>query len=63
MYQELEGLEVLENQMARNFEMLKERRENDRFSGTFKGQIFNWGGRLFAIYCIFRVISVSHSYI
>jgi hypothetical protein len=46
--------------MARNFDALKERRENDKFSATLKGKIFNWGGRLFAIYCIFRVISVSH---
>jgi hypothetical protein len=57
--QELKGLEALEFQMVRNYEVLKERRENDIFSGTFKGIIFNWGGRLFAIYCVFRVISVS----
>jgi len=55
--QELKGLEALEFQMARNLEALKERRENDRFSTTFRGRLFNWGGQLFAIYCIFRVIS------
>jgi len=55
--QELKGLVALEFQMARNFDVLKTRRENDKFSGTFKGKVFNWGGRLFAIYCIFRVIS------
>jgi hypothetical protein len=57
--QELKGLEALEFQMARNLEALKERREYGKFSGTFKGKIFNWGGRLFALYCVFRVISVS----
>jgi len=57
--QELKGLEALEFQMARNFETLKEHREHDKFSGTLKGKIFNWGGQLFAIYCVFRVISVS----
>lgn len=45
--------------MARNFEGLKERRENDKFSATLKGKIFNWGGQLFAIYCVLRIISVS----
>lgn len=59
MSQELRGLESLEIQMARNYEALKERHEYAKFSRTFKGQLFNWGGQLFAIYCIFRVISVS----
>lgn len=57
--QELTGLEALEVQMTRNFEALQLRRENAKFAGTLKGRIFNWGGRLFTIYCIFRVISVS----
>ena len=61
MSQEIRGLEALEIQMARNFEALKEQHEYAKFSGTFKGQLFNWGGQLFAIYCIFRVISVSMS--
>ncbi|KIM82005.1 hypothetical protein PILCRDRAFT_97557 [Piloderma croceum F 1598] len=55
--QELKGLKAFELQMARNFEALKARREHDKFSGTLKGKIFNWGGQLFAIYCVFRVIS------
>ena len=59
MSQELRGLETLEIHMTRNFEALKERREHAKNLGTFKGQLFNWSGRLFAIYCIFRVISVS----
>lgn len=61
--QESKGLEALELQMSRNFEALKERREHDKFSGTLKGKIFNWGGQLFAIYCVFRVISVSNNVI
>ncbi|KII90101.1 hypothetical protein PLICRDRAFT_174887 [Plicaturopsis crispa FD-325 SS-3] len=55
--QELKGLEALEYQMARNLEALKHRREYARFSESFKGTLFNWGGRLFAVYCVFRVIS------
>lgn len=54
----MKGLEALEYQMARNLESLTQRRESTRFSKTFKGKIFNWGGRLFGVYCIFRVVSV-----
>ncbi|KZP33174.1 G protein-coupled receptor 89 [Athelia psychrophila] len=55
--QELQGLEALENNMARNVEALQERRDNAKFAGTLKGRVFNWGGQLFAVYCVFRVIS------
>lgn len=61
--QELKGLEALEYQMARNLEALKHRREYARFSESFKGTLFNWGGRLFAVYCVFRVISVSPNFL
>lgn len=57
--QELQGLEALEFQMSRNLEVLKQHRESAKFSDTLKGKIFNYGGRIFAIYCVIRVLSVS----
>lgn len=56
--QELNGLEALEYEMSRNLETLKERQADAKFSRTIGGRIFNWGGRLFAIYCIFRILNV-----
>jgi hypothetical protein len=56
---ELQGLEALEYQMSKGLDVLKERRENARFATTLKGRIFSIMGHGFAIYCIFRIISVS----
>ncbi|PPQ71403.1 hypothetical protein CVT26_011118 [Gymnopilus dilepis] len=55
--QELRGLEALEYQMSRNLEALRERYEEAKFASTLKGRIFNLIGRVFMVYCIFRVIS------
>ncbi|KZT66792.1 hypothetical protein DAEQUDRAFT_695181 [Daedalea quercina L-15889] len=55
--QELSGLESLEYEMSRSLEALKERQADAKFSRTIGGRIFNWGGRLFAIYCIFRILN------
>ncbi|KAI0944771.1 hypothetical protein AcW1_002401 [Taiwanofungus camphoratus] len=55
--QELHGLESLEYQMSRNLEGLKRRQAEAQFSKTFAGRVFNGGGRLFAIYCVYRIIS------
>lgn len=57
--QELNGLEALEYEMSRNLDTLKETQADAKFSRTIGGRIFNWGGRLFAIYCIFRILNVS----
>ena len=57
--QELQGLEALEYQMSKNAEALRQRRENARFATTLKGRVFAIVGRGFAIYCVFRIISVS----
>ena len=57
--QELEGLEALEYQMSRNLETLRERHKAEKFGKTFKGMVYNVFGRLFAVYCIIRIISVS----
>ncbi|KAI0772351.1 Abscisic acid G-protein coupled receptor-domain-containing protein [Trametes elegans] len=55
MSQEITGLEALEYEMARNLESLKQRQAHARFSKTLAGRAFNWGGRLFAVYCIYRI--------
>ena len=57
--QEIFGLEALEFQMARNLDVLKQRQADAKFSKTLAGRVFNWGGRIFAVYCIYRIFSVS----
>lgn len=52
-------MEALEYQMSRNLEVLRQRRERTKFSGTFRGKLYNFGGRLFALYCVARVLSVN----
>jgi hypothetical protein len=54
---EIQGLEALEYQMNRKLEDLRQRQELLKFSRTIKGRLYNWGGRIFAIYCLFRVAS------
>jgi len=57
--QELQGLEALEYQMSKNWEVLRQQRENAKFSTTLKGRVFAIVGRGFAVYCVFRIASVS----
>ncbi|TDL26846.1 hypothetical protein BD410DRAFT_472119 [Rickenella mellea] len=57
LQREIDGLEALEYQMDRSLDVLKARRANALFSRTLRGKLTNWAGRLFAIYCIFRIIS------
>jgi len=59
--QELQGLEALEHQMSKNLEMLRQQRENARFSTTLRGRVFAIVGHGFAVYCVFRIISVSEN--
>ncbi|KAI0791074.1 Abscisic acid G-protein coupled receptor-domain-containing protein [Abortiporus biennis] len=54
--QEIAGLEALEYQMARNLTALKQSRDEHKFSRTIGGRLWNWGGRIFAIYCVYRII-------
>lgn len=61
MRQELSGLEALEYQMSRNLEQLKQRQADAKFARTLAGKAFNWGGRLFALYCAYRIINVRCS--
>lgn len=56
--QEITGLRALEYEMSRNVEVLKQRQADAKFNRTLAGQAFNWGGRLFAVYCIYRVLAV-----
>jgi len=55
--QELKGLEALEYQMVRSLDDLRQRRATAKFSNTFRGRLVNVGGRLFAMYCLFRFIT------
>ncbi|EPQ55979.1 hypothetical protein GLOTRDRAFT_40958, partial [Gloeophyllum trabeum ATCC 11539] len=54
---EVSGLEALEYQMSQNLEDMKLRQANAHFNRTIVGKLFNLGGRLFALYCIFRILS------
>ncbi|GBE86872.1 hypothetical protein SCP_1001140 [Sparassis crispa] len=55
--QEMSGLESLEYQMSRNLEALRQRQADANFSRTISGKLFNWGGRIFAIYCVYRILN------
>ena len=57
---ELAGLEALEYQMARNLEALKEQQREASYSKTVTGRLINWGGCLFAVYCVYRIIVVRN---
>ncbi|KAG8797425.1 hypothetical protein FRC18_008964, partial [Serendipita sp. 400] len=57
IHQELSGMMALESQMARNLESLQARRAELQFRETWKGRIFVAIGKVFAIYCVFRIIS------
>lgn len=57
--QEIQGLEALEYQMSKNLEVLRQRRDNARFATTLKGRVFAIIGHGFAVYCVFRIVSVS----
>lgn len=39
--------------------MLRQRRDDARFAATLKGRVFAIIGHGFAVYCVFRIISVS----
>jgi hypothetical protein len=56
--QELSGLEALEYQMSRNLSVLREQQREAHYSETLTGRLLNYGGFLFALYCIYRIIVV-----
>ncbi len=57
--QEVAGLQALEYEMSRNLDVLKQQQAGAKFSKTLAGRLFNSGGRLFAVYCVYRIFSVS----
>lgn len=56
--QEVTGLEALEYQMSRNLSALKAQKREAEYSRTFTGRLINWGGALFAVYCLYRIVIV-----
>ena len=62
MAQELQALQVLERDMTLNLESLRELRSAAQYSRTFRGRIIDFGQRIFAIYCMIRVVSVSPNF-
>lgn len=58
LQRELEGLRLLEHQMARNFNAIKRQFEEQEYSRTWKGKLWLLCGKFFALYCVIRVISV-----
>ncbi|CAL1698439.1 unnamed protein product [Somion occarium] len=54
--QEINGLMALEYQMSRNLETLRSQQAQVKFSQTIRGKLFNFGGRLFALYCVYRIV-------
>ncbi|KAI0070211.1 hypothetical protein K474DRAFT_1713534 [Panus rudis PR-1116 ss-1] len=53
--QELQGLLALEQQMAGNLSHLRSERARVKFDQTLRGKLFKWGGRIFAVYCVYRI--------
>ena len=57
--QELKGLRALEAEMSRNYDDLTRRFHEHAYRRTFRGRVAAVVGRLFAVYCVVRVVSVS----
>lgn len=58
---EVEGLEMMEQQVAKSLEAMKLRRKRQRFAQTFRGKVYNFIGIIFAFYCIARVATCTTS--
>lgn len=56
--QEIKGLEALEYQMSLKLEEQRHARDAAKFERTVYGRVFGLTGRVFAVYCVFRTISV-----
>jgi hypothetical protein len=57
---EIDGLRALESQMSRNLEALRRGRDELEYRKTWKGRIWIVFGKIFALYCVVRIISVRH---
>ncbi|KAK0494395.1 G protein-coupled receptor 89 [Armillaria luteobubalina] len=60
--QEIAGLEALEYQMALALDDKRERQRAHRRSRTLYGRAWNLGGKVFAVYCVIRILSVRASF-
>ncbi|KAL0565488.1 hypothetical protein V5O48_016538, partial [Marasmius crinis-equi] len=54
---ELKGLQALESEMSLNLEDLRSRYARAEFASTFRGRILIVCGKVFAGYCVIRIIS------
>ncbi|KAG7441221.1 uncharacterized protein BT62DRAFT_989004 [Guyanagaster necrorhizus] len=54
---EISGLQALEYQMALSLDDKRERQRANRFSRTLYGCAWNLGGKVFAVYCVIRILS------
>lgn len=52
---EIRGLEMLENEMTRNLESLRSRRDEAKYAQTIYGRFVCVMGRVFAVYCVVRI--------
>ncbi|KAK0237273.1 G protein-coupled receptor 89 [Armillaria nabsnona] len=55
--QEIAGLQALEYQMALSLDDKRERQRAHRLSRTLYGRAWNLGGKVFAVYCVIRILS------
>ena len=55
---EIDGLLALEYQMERKLDNMKQVYSNARHAKTLHGYSLLWFGRMFAVYCVFRTLSV-----
>ncbi|KIR59692.1 hypothetical protein I314_04688 [Cryptococcus bacillisporus CA1873] len=53
---ELRGLETMEMQVSRSLKAMKARKRRQDFGHTFRGQIYNILGYVFAVYCAARLL-------
>ncbi|WVQ80237.1 hypothetical protein IAT38_002342 [Cryptococcus sp. DSM 104549] len=53
---ELRGLEAMESQVSRSLKAMKLRKRRQDFGHTFRGQIYNIIGYVFAVYCAARLL-------
>lgn len=49
--------------MSRRLEAMQQRSADAKFANTLAGKIFNWGGRVFAVYCMYRVVMVRVTFL
>ncbi|WWC70164.1 uncharacterized protein I206_104112 [Kwoniella pini CBS 10737] len=53
---ELSGLKTMEHQVSRSLKAMKLRKKHQDFGQTFRGQLYNLFGYVFAIYCAARLL-------